>query len=263
MDFAVVAPNGKSAIFRQEGQPSLLRGLDTGFPSPLPFNQALSGVDRVAWAPDSSNALLYASTTRQLQRVNVVPAQPQLDSPIEFPAVTGAVAALAVSPSGQIVLAFRGSSAGLYLVSADGSLMLLTAMDEPGAIAFTHDGRSLFALDAKSMRILEVDNVSGSPTVVPFADLSDSSSQFNALAVSANGQYLYVAVAGPDCVRVFATASRTQTAAFPLDAPPTRLQTLSDSLYLLNDDFTAGMPLQLFQASPRAGTWFVPAPQED
>src|SRR5450759_840844 len=151
VDFAAVAPNGKSAIFRQDGQLSLLRGLDTGSLTPLPLDSAVAGVDRVAWAPDSSNVLLYASSTRKLQRVNVASSQPLVDSAMDLPEQSGALAALAVSPSGLMVIAVSGASAGLYMVAADGSLTPVAAMDDPRAIAFTLDGQGLYALDAKSM----------------------------------------------------------------------------------------------------------------
>lgn len=263
VDFAVVAPNGKSAIFRQDGQLSLLRGLDTGSLTQLPLDSPVAGADRAVWAPDSSNVLLYASATRQLQRVNVASSQPLVDPAMDLPEQSGALAALAVSPSGLMVIAVSGASAGLYMVSADGSLTPVAAMDDPRAIAFTLDGQGLYALDAKSMRILEVRNIAEGGVAFPFADLSGAGSQFIDLAVSADGKSLYLAGTGSDSVRVFETAGHTQTAEFALDAPPTSLRNLSNSVYLLNDDFTSGAPLLLFQALPRAGTWFVPAPQED
>ena len=263
IDFAVVAPNGKSAILRQDGQLSWWRGLDTGSPTPLPVDPSVGSVDRVVWAPDSSTALLYASSTRKLQRVNVAGSQPLIDAAMELPGPFGASSALAVSPSGLIVIAFSGDSAGLYTVSADMSLTPLVAMDDPRAIAFTHDGQGLFALDGKSMRVLEVDNIADGGVVFPFADLSSSGSQYIDLAVSADGKYLYLAGTASDSVRVFDTASHTQTAEFDLDAPPTSLRNLSDSLYLLDDDFTSGAPILLFQALPHPGLWFVPALQED
>ena len=63
LDFASVSPDRKTAIIEAAGHVTLIRNMQ----DPEDIRAAITAVDRILWANDSSTAILFSSANRQLQ----------------------------------------------------------------------------------------------------------------------------------------------------------------------------------------------------
>jgi hypothetical protein len=270
VDSASVAPGGNWAFITRAGQSTFVRGLSDLAPAESSVGGLIDAVDRVVWSRDGSFALLYSSSGNQLQRVQLSGSEPLADAPVDL-SPWGRAAALAIDPAGQQI-AVGFSVSGLYLFTAGRSPALVSSMAQPAMAAFDNSGRSLFALDLDTQRIIQFQS---GPGISEFVSLVQPEGPQpdgppitpTGLAVSGNGRYLLLADSATHSVFVYEISSRNLANTIHLDFAPSRFEALSAGpAFILN----GGDPnewLLLLDASQVDATqiplvYFVPATGE-
>lgn len=265
VDFASVAPSGKMALALKDGQALLLTDLDRLQPAVLPLPDVLQDADRVAWAQDSSALVLYSSARGWLQRIAGLDGAPVAAPPMEVSFAGGSVTLIATSHGAdRIVLGVRGeTSGGLYLISADGPPLPVAWMADPGAVFFPADGRTLYAADRHSRRVVAVHDLPPGQ-VITLLEAHDGVADPVGIAVSADGRRFFLADRSSRSVRVYEVSTRILLAEVPLDGTPSLLQPLrGNALFLVNSPGRRGEPLFLLDARSTPSVYFVPASEQD
>jgi hypothetical protein len=260
LDFASVAPNGAWSITVKAGHTActhILPDLSTADSAAA----VIDAVDRVVWNRDGSAALLYSSSTNQLQRVLFAGAAPAADAALDLSAL-GKPAALALDPAGRQI-AFAVPHAGIYLFAAGQSPALLAPMDQPAAIAFDGSGQRLYAVDLQQQQILAFDSGATGSVFASLAQPGAPAVNPVGLAVSGDGRYVLLADRAAQAVQVYDSASSTLTATIPLDFSPTRFEPLSSGPTILLNGDRADEWLLVLDARQLPGLFFVPANRED
>jgi hypothetical protein len=259
-DAAWIAPGGLWAFVKTAGGAGFVRGLADAAPAAFPADGIIDGVERVAWTPDASAAVLYSSSASRLQRVRMAAGRISADDPVDLTAM-GKPAALAIDPSGKRIV-FGIAGAGLYAIDEGQAPVLLASMALPAAAAFSDAGR-LYAVDAETRKIMEF-GADGSPADFAVVDLPEGAG-FDpvGLAVSGTGNYLMLADKASGALRVFETASRTATDPVPLDFAPVHLERLSTGATFLLNRPGGKQWLLVLDAADAPRVYFVPAGVED
>jgi hypothetical protein len=248
-----VAPGGKWAIVNTPDHSGLVNLLAA--PSNAAVTGMIDGIDRAAWSRDASFAVLYSSSTAQLQRIKLSNNQVSLDPPMDL-GPWGVPATLAIDPAGLVAFGITG--AGLYVVNGNQTPTLLLSMIRPTAAAFSDSGR-LYAVDRETARIVEF-AADGSPSDFATVEVS-AGAEFQpvGLAVSGSGKYVVVADRGTQSLRVWETATRTPLDSIPLDFVPAVMERLAaGSTFLLNRP-RATEWLLVLDATDIPRVYFVPA----
>jgi hypothetical protein len=269
VDSASIAPGGKWAFITTDGRAQLIRGLSDLTPMESAGQGLIDAVDRVVWNRAGSFAVLYSSSTRQLQRVRLSDTEASPDPPVSI--VWGEVTSLAIDNGGRQIAVgvtdfhplLRGKHSGLYLWrTGQASPAPLPAITEPGAVAFDDDGR-LYAVDIATPRILRFDSSLDASEFASLAETDGPPLRPVGLAVSKDGRYLLVADGPTRAVRVYETTSGTLTRTISLDFAPTRFEPLSsEPSFVLNEPGT-GEWLLILHAGDVPTVAFVPADQEE
>ncbi len=259
ISFASIAPDGDSALITRAGQSFFFHGLATLAPVESSVSGLIGAVDRVQWNRDGSFALLYSSSTNQLQRVQVSGAA--ADSPIDL-SPWGPAATLAIDPTGRQI-AVGVAQSGLYLFAAGQSPALLSSMAGPAAAAFDATGQHLYAVDVDKQEIWEFDSGAGAFEFASLVQANAPAVVPAGLAVSGDGQKLLLADRAAQSVRVYDTASGSLANAIALDFVPSRFEALSAApTFLLNGD-RSNEWLLILDARQIPGVFIVPAAGEE
>jgi DNA-binding beta-propeller fold protein YncE len=260
VDFGSIGPDGKWALTTKDGRSSFTHGLADLAPTESSTDGLIDAVDRVVWNRDGSVALLYSSSTNQLQRARLSDTGVAADSPLDLSS-WGPVTTLAVDPAGRQV-AFGVSGSGLYLFAVGQSPALLSSMARPAAAAFDGTGQHLYAVDVDQQRISRFDSGSSASEFASLAQTDAPAVTPVGLAVSGDGRYLLLADSAAHAVRVYDTASGSLANTISLDFTPTRFEALSAApTYLLNGD-NSNEWLLVLDARQLPGVTFVPASVE-
>jgi len=260
VDSASIAPGGRWGLITRAGSSLFVRGLSYSQPVELPADGVIQPVDRIVWNRDGSFALLYSSTTGQLQRVSLAGDHLSADSPVDVSSWSR-ISALAIDPAGrQIVFGVPGS--GLYLFLAGQSPALLSPMANPVAASFDETGQNLYAADLDQQQIVSFASGSGPLPFVSLVQADGTVLNPVGLGVSNGGRYLLLADSATRAVLVYNTTSQSLANTIPLDFPPTRFEALSSGpSFLLNGDNSSEWFLVLdSRQTPRV--YFVPASKE-
>lgn len=257
---ASIAPGGNWAYVTRSRKGVFLSGLQTENLSDVAISGLLEVADRIAWNRDGSAALLYSSSSYQLQRVLFGGSYPVADGTLDL-SLFGGAHALAIDPAGTQI-AFSSTNSGLYLFAAGKSPVLLSATLHASALAFDDTGQNLYAFDAAQQQIFKLNSGSGP---IPFASLpqnSETAVDAIGLGVSSDGKYLMLADRNGRSVLVFDLSTENLANTIALDFTPTRFERLSNApSYLLNGDRHRERLLILDgSAAPRV--YFVPAGME-
>jgi hypothetical protein len=260
VDSASIAPGGKWALINTDGRGRLVRRLSDLAPIESTGQDLIEAVDRVVWNRAGSFALLYSSSTRQLQRVRLSEKDALADPPLSIS--WGDVTSLAIDAAGRQI-AIGVAETGLYLwTSEQPSPTLLPSIAQPGAVAFDENGR-LYAIDTATQRILNFDSASGMAEFTSFAETDAPALDPVGLAVSKGGRYLLLADRPSHSVRVYETASKSLIKTIPLDFAPSRFELLSsEPSFLLNEPGSKEW-LLILNAGDSPSVSFVPAGQEE
>jgi sugar lactone lactonase YvrE len=264
VDFASIGPNARTAVLWAPGgavkavpdltAPDTFTVLDT----------AVSIPDYVAWMPDSSAVFVYSAPSRQLSRISALDGVPVVDLVADLSGLEGEMS-FAAPANGRVFIGIRGGSgAGVYAVdSGNTTPAFIAAVAQPDAIAVLPGGDPvLWVADHGSQQILEIRNTGGAALITPFAELGEAPDTVG-MAVSQDGQRLFVAGDGAMALRVYDIGSRTLSSQIDLDCPASFIQPLwaTRFLYLLRSRTKSGDTVLVLSDRKQPSVYFV-APGE-
>ena len=252
LDWADVAPNGKSAIAFASGQLQFISGLD-GNPTRVSVAQMGSCCDLSGWSPDSTAVALYTGASRQLAVVSGLNGSATV-SRTDLSAFTGAVTFVLIDSEVRVFLGIEGNGSGVYMLDRNGLPRLVARLDHP------HTGGLLGArtaiADAGTHKLFELRAGRGSDGVNLIADLSDNAN--DPVGLGSWSSRFFVADRSSNSVLVFDQASGQLMATLPVDIPPTGMKPLAPgSLFLLGGGGTG--PFYILDARGAGTIYFVPA----
>lgn len=250
IDFASIAPNGRSALVWSGGVASFVARLDLDAAT---REIGAAGVpDQIAWSPDSRSIVLYRAVDSRLERWRGLDDAPAIDSPDGL-RVEGRISFVAIDASASRIA--WGSEVGLVLwIDGRDAQSFPEAGSTTGGV-FATDGKTLFA--AGSDRIVALRNIEWGPYTdflgIGTGDPLDAAG----MAVDASG-HLYVADRAAQSMRVYDTATGGMTVRIALDlAPSMMIPLLRRNTFLLNVRTGATDPVWVFDTSTRNSAYFV------
>lgn len=277
-DSVSVAPNGRWAL----GVTGLSLNWIPDLSQPAsfaPIPQASGPILRIVWSSDSTTAAIWSPATGHLQRITGLDSAPAVHDPIDLTAVSGLLSGWSLSADGRYV-ALSSSAPGassVYLSDQDSAPVPIALVADPGAVAFSADGASLFVFGAAAQQIVQLDlpsgAVEGSFDASPFAAAGEGEvsgtgvrklprsrrpnpSDVQDLAASADGAHLYAIGGQTLCGYDLSTSQLLSCQA--LRVPPGSLQPMPGGILLLNYLRSATQPFWLLDG--KAGQiYFVPA----
>jgi len=260
VDWASIAPGGTWAFVTRRGTGNFWGGVSQLAPTLTSLEGLIQAVDHVAWSSTGSYAVLYSSSANRLQRVSLTGSGPAADSPLDLSS-WGNPATLAIDPTGQRI-AFGVAGSGLYLLNVGQAPALISAMVQPGPMAFDGTGLCLYATDLGQSQIVEFASGSGPLAFAPLAPPNGDPVNPVGLAVSGGGSYLLLADSAGQAVQVYQIASQSLANTIPLASAPSGLVALSSAPYFLLNGGDTEVSLLILDARGTPSVFFVPAQRE-
>jgi len=232
VDWASVAPNGRTVVVIRQGEARLVSTADV---AQNPPGGPLEG--------------LYEP--------------PTLDPPIALDGVEGEVTALATDAASKIaVVAVAG--AGVYRVTSEGVVLVLP-MADVSAIAMSPGGDLLWVADRSNGQVLEVASPGSNPESRILLSDSERFADLSALALSSDNKRLYLASRSTRVLYWLDRSTSLLSEGIELDTPATLFSPLGrpSLLLLLGVRAKLGDPFYLLDEQSGPGLFFVPAGEGD
>lgn len=274
-DFVSVAPNGTRALASSGLSLSLIPDLSQPASSQV-IAQIPGGVSRIAWSTDSSTAAVWAQAAGLLQRITNLDSTPAIHAPVDLTVLAGVLSGWAIGPDGRYLALSSAGTNTIYLSDQDAAPAGIGTISEPGAIAFSPDGSSLFVfdgardqvdvlslpsgavtgnLDAASFSAREMNHRAAAGRDAELAARRPTADGVRDLAPSADGTRLY-AIGGANLCSWDLTTWQIQSCS-NLNVSPTSFQAMPGGIFLLNYARSTGMPLWVLDG--KAGKlYFIP-----
>jgi hypothetical protein len=252
VEWASLAPDGKTALVVQETRLFLVRNLASSQPSWIPLDAARPLL--ASWSRTPSAAIYTAGT---LQIVNAASDAPVVTS-IDVATLGGAVTRLAVDANGQhVYLAVQGETGGgVYVASAAFPPRLVVSFDRVGALALLPEGLLVGA--ASGERLLLVRDPAGFPDVADLAADPGAAHEWVGATGSRDGRSIFIADRSSASILIFEIPTGTWVSPMGLDLPPTRLEPLAGGNLCQLNAPGAGTPLLVLKTDGTPGVFFVP-----
>jgi len=259
VDVAEIAPNGTTALALQGGQLYAISALQSSTPIFTAINPMPATIDRIVWNRGSSAAAIYSAASSSLTVLTNFSNTGADQTTIALSSLTGTMTALALDDSGSfVIVAYSGSAAGVYLVSAANPPALLALLANPTSVALIHHDRDVLVSDSQTVQIFEVRDIHGSQTLAPFANLPVGATNPVGLSASPDGRLIFVADQTCLCVGVYQYSTRLLINQLAVGAPPAFLKPLPKSpLFLVNAPSDNATAFWMLNASETPGTFFV------
>ena len=187
-----------------------------------------SGIDRIVLSPGGQAAGLYDRQEKQVQVVTGLPDEPRSLGRVSVASLPGILAALAISDSGELLLAGMSEQGGgsVHLLGPRRSSRPILPLGRPSSIAFLHDSSDAVITDYDRSEVVLIRDVAGA-------------AQVNVLGGEREGIVQpAVAAAAADNARIFVASSQTKTVAIfeisggspsfvACECPPSRMKPLA------------------------------------
>lgn len=264
VETAFIAPDGESALVVENGQVVLIRGLRNGNSTRFPVSELNGQVDHVAWASSSGSLVAYCSSMRRLLRLDVRTSPPMSGLSSDLSYVQGDVTGVVTNDDASLtMIGFRHPThGGLYAVSEGVPPVQLSATKDPGAAIFGDSANVLYAIDRDARQILRFPNgVYGGWEALSFSGEGEPMADPVGLALSKDGQRLYVAGGVDRMIREYDLRSRELRLEIRLDVIPQGLSPLAgtSSVFALGPRRSREQPMWLLDTRSVPWVSFVPA----
>ncbi len=260
VDWASVAPDGRTAVVVVNGEARLVSSKDITQESPgAPIMGLLSAPRFSSWAEDSSSLVLYSAENRSLQWVRLNAQSVEADPAMPLTGFDGEVTAMAADKASAVtVLSVAGS--GVYLVGSSGAATLLLPSAEVSAIALEPGGQTLWVADRTNAQLVQLTELGFTPTAQVLISDPEKLADISALGLSFDKRRLYLASRSTQLLYEFDRSAALLSEGIALDAPAELLLPLGrPSLRLLGQRGKLGAPLYLLDEKSGPGLFFVPA----
>jgi WD40 repeat protein len=262
VDWASLAPNQQSALLVSGGAliaiadlrtPDQIGDVDPGY-TPL---QAL-------WSSDSSKAV-FLTTGGQIVWLTNLSSTPlreaswalERDRQTRDPIFRWTLLA-ADSAADRVLLASRsGDNRQLWWASKSVSPVLIPLAGDPVAAVFSSNSSALVA-NAAGHRILQIQNLDGGPTVATLVSSEPYLADPIGLALSADGNRIFVADGASKTVRSFDAGTGALVGELPFASNAVSFTCVSAGRFLLNPPVGTAQPLYFLDTGQPARVFFIP-----
>jgi len=206
----------------------------------------IAGTDMIALSPTGSAAAFYDRGSNRVQVIAGLPAQAVLAREFDLSAFPGALGALAVNDSADLVVAgFTGvEQDAVVVLGMDGTVRTLPGSQNVTAVGFFRGSRDSLIADGPANKVYLVKDTAGASETTLLADDTQGISGPVAVAASRDGKRVFVANSGSPGVASFDVGGGG-VAVTSCRCAPTQLAALNGSaVFRLSDP--SGGPVWLF-----------------
>jgi hypothetical protein len=229
----------------------------------LPSGQLTRIADRVAanqrivLSPACSTAIAYAPGASRAFLIGELPSSPRVQA-IEFP--TQSVTDAVVSETGSLLVASKNGdgTVTVQLVLASGAAQTLETLRGYGAMAFAPSADTAVIADAGSNIVVAASQLSSKPVVTQIAGMAQGVLSPRAAAVSADGQFAFIANGTGGTVLRFNLGGPPALKAIKCACSPTELIPLFGNATFQITDPAAGTIYALEGDTKEMRTVFIP-----
>ncbi len=249
VQFALPAPDGRTALVVRDGRISVIRRVQTHMPVWRDLTEEGVGVDRAVWSEDSNALAIYDAAQARIFFWKNTQADPAPAGQFDMSQFPTAPISLALDPEAHYVFAIfaEREGASLTVIPVGGAAQTLLTLSRPGAMFLA--GGTLYIADRGRAEVLALSNWTTGLTLRTVVAAGNGIKDPAGIAISPDGKQLYVADAGSQQVLAFDLGSSAQKAAVQLDFPPTRMDLIAGgSLFLLDKGSRGESPAQFLQA---------------
>ena len=258
-----VAPDSESALVVENGQGVLIRGLLNEEPDRFPVPELTGQIDHVSWASNSDSLVAYCPSTRRLLRLDVRSSPPVSVPSSDLSYLQGDVTGVVTNDdASQTVIGFRHpTQGGFYALTQGAPALLLRATKDPGEAIFGGSANVLYVIDRETRQVLRfAEGLYGGCEPLSFLGESEPMADPVGMALSRDGQRIYVAGGIDRAIREYDLRSRELLAEIRLDVVPRDLSPLAatTSVFVLGSRKNSGQPLWLLDTRRVPSVSFVP-----
>ena len=258
IDFAAIAPRQDYGIAFRAGQAVLVSGLTSAESSMTDLAGSSPSPDGVIWSDDGSVAVLYARTAGWIQIFSGFPASINPGAPIDISSLGGALSVIATDAHGQTVsIGMTGDNPGVFKIAGGQKISPLLAVSKPIALAFSSDSANLYALDAATNQVSEIDLSNSAAQTWPL-DV-DGAVAIRPARDASNRTVLYVAARKSRLLVAYDDATHLRTATIGLSFDPVVIEPIGSNGFLLSRRTVNSEPLWSFANGAQPMVYFVPA----
>lgn len=202
--------------------------------------------DRIFLSPTGASAALYYREAASVQVVKGLPAAPSLGSPLDLSSLPNLLTALAISDSGDVLLA--AIPEGLYALAAGGTPpVLVSPTTSISATSFLDNSHDAVVAARSRNEVLWIRDVAGAAAQVLLAGERDGIADPIAIAGSKDRRRVFIGSNGGVAILELGGGPPVL---LPCDCSPSGLYRLAgDSVFRLNDPSSG--PMFLLDASSR------------
>jgi DNA-binding beta-propeller fold protein YncE len=254
VQFALAAPDGRTALVVRDDRISIIRRVQTQLPVWRNLTEERVSVDRAVWSQDSNALAIYDEAQAKIFFWKNAQSDPAPAGQFDMSQFPNAPASLALDPEARFVFATflekkgrERDGASLVVIPVGGVAQTLLTLSRPGAMFLS--GGTLYIADRGRAEVYALSNWITGLTLRTVVAAGNGITDPAGIALSPDGKQLYVADAGSRQVLAFELGSSEQKAAVQLDFPPTRMDLIAmGSLYLLDKGTSGESPAQVLQA---------------
>ncbi len=270
VQFALAAPDGRTALVVRDDRVSVVRRVQTQMPVWRDLTEEPVAVDRAVWSQDSNALAIYDAAQATIFFWKNVQSDTAPAGRFDMSQFPNPPATMALDPEARFLFAtFREhEGASLVVIPVGGTAQTLLTLSRPGAM-FLSDG-TLYIADRGRAEVYALSNWTTGFSLRTVVAAGNGISDPAGIALSQDGKQLYVADAGSRQVLAFELGSSAQKAAVQLDFRPTRMDPIAaGSLFLLDKGHAGEKPAEVLQAPDLqvvhvpVGAADVPAPQDE
>jgi len=248
--YALVAPDGHTALVVTETAISVVRRVHTSNPVWRLLTEDRLNVDRAVWSRDANALAIYDARQALMLVWRNVQTDPAPAGSIDMSAFPAAPALLALSSDASCLFATfpERDFASLYLLPVGGIGRPLLSLARPAALLL--EGDTLYVADRGRAVVDAISNWKSGLNVRTVVASGNGISEPAGIGISPDGTQLYVADAGFNQLLAFDLSSSAQKGVVELSFRPTGMAPVgSDSLFLLDKGTPGESPAQILQAS--------------
>jgi hypothetical protein len=258
LDWGSAAPGGNYAIAFEAGECVLVTDLGSDRVSASPVPGVLHEPEGAAWSGDGSAAILYSLKGNWFQPLTGLPHAPKTGSVVEVSHLGGSLSAVATDIHGKhVAIGIAGEAGAVYLIADGQGFVPLRLLSRPLALAFSADGRKLYALDGPTAGLIEFRLTDLTSQTLALSGMAHPFA-VKAARDGAGRQVVYVASRSERLLRIFDASSHQAIDTVRLTFQPTGIEEFGHDSYLLARRAKAGDPLWFFADTAKPGVYFVP-----
>jgi len=257
-EFALGAPEGRTALVGRRATLFAVGGLDADQPAWRNLGESKAPIESAAWSADAQSLAVYFPSASRLRMWTGIQDKPEPSGEIDLSLLEGRVAAIAVAQDGRTAFAVlrNGESGALYMLRVGQTPRLLQSISADASLAA--GGTSVYASDRGRNEVIRIQNWDSNVSISTVATAAHGVASPVGIAVTTDGSRLLIANGEARQVLAIYTKTSAGEAGSELDFTPTKLQA-SGKIFLLADGEAGQRPAQVIDPSTMT-VHFVPIP---